>query len=396
MISGNTITGHTIKQVDSYGYYSHNQVQLIKGGRDYFDLLEKLINQAVERIHLQTYIFEADHTGKKIARALVRAAKRGVKVAILLDGYASQNLPDTLYRNIEKAGIHLNWFQPLLKSRKFYFGRRLHHKVVLIDSTHVLVGGLNISDRYNDFDKQNAWLDWAIYARGDIAKPIRRICEHRSKISLKQRPLPGADFTTEDFPECKVRTRINDWVNRKMQVTNSYMEMFRKAQSRIIIMSPYFMPGKTFKKKLSQATRRGVRVQIILGSQSDVTMSRYAERYLYPWLLRNNIEIYEYQRNVLHGKIATYDGKWTTCGSYNINNISAYASVELNLDVENVAFAATVESELIQIIEQDCQQITLDHYNKSINLFQLFLQRSAYDILRIVFFLFTFYFRQKD
>ena len=181
-----------------------------------------------------------------------------------------------------------------------------------------------------------------------------------------------------------------------MQVTNSYLEMFRKAKSHIIIMSPYFMPGKYFKKKLSEASKRGVKVKVILGSQSDVTLSRYAERYLYPWLLRNNIEIYEYQKNVLHGKIATCDGHWMTCGSYNINNISAYASVELNLDVEETEFTGSVERELNKIIRDDCEQITLDRYKKSMNLFQLFLQRSAYDIIRIIFFLFTFYFRQKD
>lgn len=397
MSSGTTTLASTrIKQIDASGYYRHNRARLIKGGKSYFDLLEKLINEAVEHIHLQTYIFESDRTGKKIARALVRAAKRGVKVAILLDGYASQHLSDVLLNNLARAGVHINWFQPLLKSRKFYFGRRLHHKVVLVDSLHVLVGGLNISDRYNDIDNQDAWLDWAVYACGDIAKPIRRICEHRSKISLKSHPLPRPEFTTHDYPECRIRTRINDWVNRKMQVTNSYMEMFRKSKSRIIIMSPYFMPGKTFKKKLSEATKRGVQVQIILGAQSDVSLSRYAEQYLYPWLLRNKIEIYEYQKNVLHGKIATYDGRWATCGSYNVNNISAFASVELNLDIEDPGFAGIVERELDQIIQRDCQRVTIDQYKRSTNLFKLFLQRSAYDIIRVIFFLFTFYFRQRD
>jgi cardiolipin synthase A/B len=385
-----------IKQVDPSGYYSHNYVKLIKGGKDYFDLLEKLIDHAKEKIHIQTYIFEGDHTGTKIARALVRAARRKVSVAMLLDGYASQYLPPKIVSQLKSAGVHVDWFYPLLKSKKFYFGRRLHHKVVLIDSFHVLVGGLNISDRYNDIDQQNAWLDWALYAKGDVAKSIKRICEQRSKITLKQNQLPASEPSESKLPECKIRTRVNDWVNRKMQVTNSYLEMFRKAESHIIIMSPYFMPGKYFKKKLSQASKRGVKVKVILGSQSDVTLSRYAERYLYPWLLRNNIEIYEYQKNVLHGKIATCDGKWMTCGSYNINNISAYASVELNLDVEETGFAGTVEKELNKIIQNDCEQITLDRYNKSIDLFQLFLQRSAYDIIRVIFFLFTFYFRQKD
>src|SRR5690606_16665923 len=172
--------------------------------------------------------------------------------------------------------------------------------------------------------------------------------------------------------------------------------MFRRAESHIIIMSPYFVPGYVFRKKLADAVKRGVNVSVILGSKSDVKIARYAEQYLYPWLLRNNITIYEYQQNVLHGKLATYDNKWVTVGSYNINNISAYASVELNIDIDDGYFASNVQSELMRIMNEDCVRITLAQYEKRASLFQRFLQRSAYDIIRILFFAFTFYFRQRD
>lgn len=386
------------RKQDGAGYYHHNSVELVKGGKDYFNLLESMIDQAQQSVYLQTYIFEADQTGQRIAGALVRAASRKVKVALLLDGYASQHLPHWLTESMRSAGVKLDWFQPLLKSRKFYFGRRLHHKVVVVDSCRALVGGLNISDRYNDTDTHRAWLDWAVHVEGDAVNLIQRICQRRSKILWPSRKnaLSGPHGNSDQNAPVKVRVRINDWVNRKMQVFNSYMEMFRRAESHIIIMSPYFMPGYVFRKKLADAVKRGVNVSVILGSKSDVKIARYAEQYLYPWLLRNNITIYEYQQNVLHGKLATYDNKWVTVGSYNINNISAYASVELNIDIDDGYFASNVQSELMRIMNEDCVRITLAQYEKRASLFQRFLQRSAYDIIRILFFAFTFYFRQRD
>src|SRR5690606_9412116 len=214
------------RKQDGAGYYHHNSVELVKGGKDYFNLLESMIDQAQQSVYLQTYIFEADQTGQRIAGALVRAASRKVKVALLLDGYASQHLPDWLTESMRSAGVKLDWFQPLLKSRKFYFGRRLHHKVVVVDSCRALVGGLNISDRYNDTDTHRAWLDWAVHVEGDAVNLIQRICQRRSKILWPSRKnaLSGPHGNSDQNAPVKVRVRINDWVNRKMQVFNSYME----------------------------------------------------------------------------------------------------------------------------------------------------------------------------
>src|SRR5258708_20342114 len=132
------------------GYTHHNKVRLVHGGQDYFATLVQLIDQAKSTIHLQTYIYEEDETGRMIAEALIRAARRKVQVFILLDGYASQDLSKRFINEWKEAGIRFRWFWPLFKSRNFYLGRRLHHKVGVADAAYGLAGGVNISDRYND------------------------------------------------------------------------------------------------------------------------------------------------------------------------------------------------------------------------------------------------------
>lgn len=376
-------------------YFIHNHVRLVHGGKDYFSLLQKLINEARHTIHFQTYIFDEDETGVPVANALKEAAQRGVNVFLLLDGYASQSLSKEFVKELIDSGIRFRWFEPLLKSKNFYFGRRLHHKVVVIDSCKCVVGGMNISNRYNDLPDQPAWLDWALYVEGEIGPVLENICKqrmryHRYKVSGEVKE------TISTKEKCPVRVRVNDWVQNKRQISRSYLEMLRSAHSHIIIMSPYFLPGNELRRQMARAAKRGVKIKVILAGVSDIKIAKWAERYVYRWLLRNNIEIYEYQKSVLHGKMATYDSKWVTAGSYNVNNLSAYASVELNLDVDHAEHAKEVEQELTKIIDKDCVAITEEVYKKNTHLLQKVSQWMSYEGLRLLLFLTTFYFKQKE
>ena len=333
-----------------------------------------------------------------VAEALKEAANRGVDVYMLLDGYASRHLPNVFVEELKRAGVHFRFFEPLLKSERFYFGRRLHHKLLVVDQHYAFVGGINISNRYNDMPNQPAWLDWAVLVEGEAAQELFKVCVSlwfksgtlAKKILRKSRPMV--------FPvlwDCAVRVRRNDWVRRLNQISGSYMHMFRHAEDHVWIMSSYFLPGRLIRKHMIQALQRGVKVRVVLAGASDVPISKFAERFIYRWLLRKGVEIYEYPRCVLHAKLSSYDGKWVTIGSYNVNNISAYASVELNLEIKKKIFALEVERSVQQIVDEDCVQITA-HHLKNYSIIQQFLQWVSYEIYRIVFFMFTFYFKQKS
>lgn len=377
-------------------YFPHNKVNLLRGGKDFFSLLHQLINEAQHSIHLQTYILDEDETGKAVAEALIHAAKRKVNVFVLVDGYASQKLSSSFITTMTDAGIRFRRFEPLLKSKHFYFGRRLHHKVVVIDSYHSLVSGLNISDRYNDLPDQPAWLDWAIHSKGEITPVLEAICKKRIKYHLYRIKDEHFEEPLRIKDKCLVRVRVNDWVQNQRQISISYLEMLRQASSHLIIMSPYFLPGNELRKQMARAAKRGVKIKVILTGVSDVFIAKWAERYVYQWLLRNHIEIHEYQKNVLHGKMATYDGKWTTVGSYNVNNLSAFASIELNLDVDNIDFTQKAEQQMNDIITKDCIQITEEKYKNRNGLFRKLIHWLSYESLLLLLFLTTFYYKQRE
>jgi cardiolipin synthase A/B len=382
------------------GYTHHNKVRLVHGGTDYFSTLVRLIDKATNTIHLQTYIFDDDETGQLISAALLRAAGRQVQIFILLDGYASQHLPHEIIAKWKAAGIHFRWFSPLFKSRHFYLGRRLHHKVVVADASLGMAGGVNISDRYNDVGGQPAWLDRALLVEGQAALKLHIVCRdiwtkaYWKFDSGKDNNFPRLPGIIPE-QECPVRVRRNDWVLGLNQISRSYLEMFRQARSHVTVLSAYFMPGSILRKKMAQAARRGVNIRIIVGAVSDVKIARLTEQYMYRWLFANRIEVYEYQGTVLHGKMAAYDGLWMTNGSYNVNRISAHASVELNMDVRNNEFAAQAEADLDAIIRDHCLRIDPANYFQHHHWLQRLRQWIAFETVRILFFLFTFYFKQE-
>jgi cardiolipin synthase len=383
------------------GYTHHNKVRLVHGGADYFSTLVQLIDQAANTIHLQTYIFDDDETGQLVSAALLRAAVRQVRIFILLDGYASQHLPHEIIGEWKAAGIHFRWFWPLFKSRHFYLGRRMHHKVFVADASFGMAGGVNISDRYNDIGGQPAWLDRALLVEGQAALKLHIVCRDMWTKAYWKLDRPRKDNSFPRLPgiipdeECLVRVRRNDWVQGLNEISRSYVEMFRQARSHVIVLSAYFMPGSILRKQMAQAARRGVGIRIIVGAVSDVKIARLSEQYMYRWLFRNGIEVYEYQGTVLHGKMAAYDGVWMTNGSYNVNRISAYASVELNMDVRNNEFAACVEADLDAIIRDHCVRIDPANYFRHHHWLRRLQQWAAYETIRIIFFLFTFYFKQE-
>ena len=381
-------------------YTSLNKAELIRGGEPYFDRMLEMIGSAKDTIHLQTYIFDDDETGKLVTKALSAAVKRKVKVYMLVDGYASKRMSREFINDLKKSGIHFRFFNPLFKSKYFYFGRRLHHKIVVADSKYAMAGGVNITNRYNDFGGKPAWLDFALYVEGQAVKELCIVCwESWRNYPSRMKPPhceQNTDLTISPKEACDVSVRRNDWVRRKNDISITYVNMFRNSKSHLTILCAYFLPGRLIRHQIKYAVARGVKIKLITAGVSDVKLAKYAERFMYDWLLRYNIELYEYQPTILHGKIAVCDSHWMTIGSYNINDISAYASIELNMNVRNEAFAKEAERVLVQVAEKDCVRVTKEYYKHSNNIFKQFLHWLSYICFRIMFYLSTFYFKHKE
>lgn len=374
-------------------YTTHNQIELVRGGASFFQCLTELVEKAEHTIHIRIYIWDDDATGTGIAELLVKAAQRGVSVFAIADGYASQRLSKTFIRRLRSQGVHFRYFEPFFRSSHFYFGRRMHEKLMVVDGTDALVGGINFADRYNDVGGIPAWLDYALHVQGEAAAELYRYCvgcwDAHALTTLPVTKVPDKES------HCSVRIRKNDWVKGKHEVWRTYFNWFNQSEKSITIMCSYFLPGRVLRHRLSLAAKRGVTVKIILAGPSDVLLAKYAERYLYSWLLKNGIEVYEYQPSVLHAKMMVVDNHWVTIGSFNVNNVSAYASMELNLDIRNKPFAWSVSQLMESIISADCIRVTEKTFINNATWLKRFLQKSAYELIRVILNLTTFYFKHE-
>jgi cardiolipin synthase len=246
---------------------------------------------------------------------------------------------------------------------------------------------------------KKAWLDFAVYVEGEAAQLLCEYCRkiwnrYSFKINADPCKSSSADFIIALDKKCKVRVRRNDWISHQNEISATYIEMLRNAKHQVTILCSYFLPGKFIRRLLANASKRGVVIKVVTAGPTDILLAKKAERWLYDWLLRNKIMLYEYKTNVLHGKIAVCDDSWVTVGSYNINNISAYASMELNLDIQDDSFSKNARVIIEDIIENECQQITNEIHLKRKNMIIQFSRWCSYQIIRIVFKMFTFYFKQ--
>ncbi|ESU23189.1 hypothetical protein FEDK69T_13410 [Flavobacterium enshiense DK69] len=368
--------------------FAADTITLVHSGRDYFDRLLKLINEATSEIHFQTYILEDDITGNKIANALKKAALRKVNIYLLLDGLGSRSLPDEFVADLQQSGIHFRFFAPLLSYHSFYFGRRLHHKIIVADAKTVLIGGINIAEKYDRTSTEAPWLDYAVLINdSSIAQQAQSICYY---YFFKKRKRPNGKILPGEINNRNTIKLIqNDWLRRKNEIQNAYLKSIQTAQSEIIIVCGYFLPGRKLTQALKRAAQRNVRIRLILSEVSDVPLVKSAINYYYAFLLKNNIELYEWRQSILHGKTAVVDKKWTTIGSFNLNHLSSQASIEMNTSINSELFAENYRNHLIDIMSK-CKQITSEAFQNRNGKLIRFKQWISYYVVRFFEILLTY------
>jgi cardiolipin synthase len=373
-----------------YSFLASDTLRLVESGQDYFQGLEKMIQEAKQEIHIQTYIFENDTTGQKIITLLKEAARRGVKIYILLDGFGSFSLPEELIQDLEECGINIRFFAPLFSTNFLYIGRRLHHKVIVADAKIALIGGINIADKYCGTPTEIPWLDFAVQITDEKkGQLLQKICTniYFKKERLKKKTFDKVLVSQE---ENALEILQNDWLKKKNEISDAYIKSFRTAKKEIIIVGSYFLPGRRLTNALKKAAANNVKIKLILSGISDVTLSRRASYYIYSTLLKYNVEVYEWNKSVLHGKAAVIDQHWTTIGSFNLNNLSSYSSIEMNVAINSVEFSNNYLLRLNEIIAQ-CERITPESLNKRNSISSRILNWLSFWIARIILILVTYF-----
>ena len=351
-------------------FLPNNQIALLKNGEEFFPALEAEIDRAEYEIHLQTYIFEHDDTGKKIADALMRASARKVTVNLLLDGFGSKDFPASLLESLQTAGVNVLFFRPkispwTLKRNRL---RRLHRKVSVFDGHVAFVGGINIIDDFDvPKDKTSPRIDYAVRIEGPLLAPIMQHV-HTLWARTAWSQLKPATISTHQLDQPATGDKlaafiVRDNLRHRRDIENAYLAAIENAKSEILIANAYFMPGRRFRRVLMRAAERGVRVRLLLQGRMEYFLM-VATHAFYSIFLQAGIEIYEYRKSFMHAKVAVIDDDWVTVGSSNIDPFSLLLAREANVVVLDKAFAQTLKQDLEKVIAAGATQILWDDWSR--------------------------------
>lgn len=324
---------------------SGNHVTLFEGGKLYFETLHERLDKARSFIHIQMYILANDQTGNRLLDTLFQAASRGVRVFLMLDAFGSSWVRSEQIKFWRKKGLEVKLFSRRLRFRRLVLGRRQHSKIVIIDNEWMSLGGLNIADRYSGFDGAMPWLDAACWVYGPAAKVLNMRCAvyWPRKIRRHLKKQKGIGPQKDGIP---VQILLNDWLRNRFEVRNAYRYALEGAEKEILLVAAYFFPARRMLKLLADKAKSGVKVRLVFSSVSDVPFVKPAIEYFYTRLQKEGVEIYEWHESILHAKVAVVDKTWFTLGSYNLNQLSDYGSLEANIAINNPALTALLVNQL--------------------------------------------------
>ena len=346
-------------------FVSGNRITLLRTGAEYFPALEAACDAAVHEIHLETYIFEDDRTGRRIAQALLRAARRGVTTHVLIDGFGSKDISDELLHDMQDGGVRVLKYRPdispwTLRRERL---RRMHRKIAVIDARVAFVGGINIIDDMHTPRQKPPRFDYAVRVEGpllaDIYPVVTRLWILVMWTQLRER-WPQRPVISVHAERCGVQRAaflIRDNLGHRKDIENAYLGAIARAKTEIMIASAYFFPGLSFRRALVEAAARGVRVVLLLQGRIEYRLLHYAARALYGRFLDAGIEIHEYRRSFLHAKVAVIDGRWSTVGSSNIDPMSLLLAREANVVINDAGFGRELKTSLTDAMENGAHRV---------------------------------------
>ncbi len=338
---------------------SGNHVRLLQSGAEFFPALIAAIDAARIEVHLETYIFNADPSAESVRDALMRAARRGVQVRLLIDGIGSRELPAAWLQALKTAGVSVLAYRPLVgrwRSNPLSL-RRLHRKLTVIDARIAFLGGMNLIDDFEPVRFPAPRLDFSVEVQGPllaaIHQHVRRLWWLVELTQLRAgvgRPPIRPSWPTDGHVRAAFVVRDN-FAHRR-DIERVYLAALALARDEILIANAYFLPGRRFRKLLKKAAARGVRVRLLVQGHTDHPFFQAAARALYRDLLAAGVVIHEYQASELHAKVAVVDGHWATVGSSNIDPFSLLLAREANLVVDDAGFARDLRQRLHQALSQ--------------------------------------------
>lgn len=353
--------------------------QIFLDGDQYFDDLVKAIDESSHSITVEMYIFNNDYLGKKIANHLITAAHRGVKIQVIVDGVGSYTFFDKFHDLFQKNGVAIKVYNPLPFVHPFFgelkfwrkiqaflmrfirLNKRDHRKIITIDEKIMFCGSFNITVEHTRQHHENPWKDMGVRVSGENVKfavlNFKKIWRLRDYYRYKKQ-IKKLNLTA--WKQNPLRLNNNPLMKRFFY--KDLLKRIQKAQGKVWLTTPYFIPKRKLIRTIGLAAKRGVDVRLLISLRTDVLMFRTLQYFYYPYLIKKGVKVFLYTDSVLHAKNVIIDD-WTTIGSSNLNHRSILHDLEFDLVVEDRKNVEEIENNFVQL-SRDSKQVLKTNLEK--------------------------------
>jgi cardiolipin synthase A/B len=359
---------------------------LLTNGEEKFPDVLNVLAKAKQFIHMEYYAWENDVRGNEIKDILLVKVKQGVKVRVMYDDYASRMIKRNIVKELKAGGVDV---YPRIKVRFPRFANKMNHrdhrKIIIVDGFSAYVGGINVSDRYdNSIVSELYWRDTHVKIVGPLVNSMQRhfvVCWNTCQPEQ-------LSYTRDLFPECNGNHASGTKAIGQMvaggpiyplsNIMLTYDKVFSLAREKIYITNPYFIPSGSILDTLKQSALSGVDVRIIMPFKSDSAVVGAAAKFYYPGLIKAGVRIYFYKKGFVHAKTVVADSSVSIIGTANLD----VRSFDLNFEIMSVIYGREFSKHLEDVFFKDlaeCVELTQEMVDST-----SFGKRLAYSSARLV------------
>jgi cardiolipin synthase len=320
-----------------------NRLTLLPRGEQTLEAVVKDIDGAKTRVWLETYIFVPDAAGCRVLDALVRAARRGCDVILMVDRFGAYKLRDRHVRPLREAGGQAFWFNPLLALNRNSVkvtalgAHRDHRKILVVDDAVAYTGGRNVSMEWVGTGP-GKFFDVMVRIEGPAARDFAVVFLDTLEDTTTLRrelwePPPGTGDAPVEVLQLDLREKVG-------QLDQCICALVKETRERLLFCTPYLIPPRPILDELLNAARRGVDVQLLTAGKCDVPWVKWAASHLYRDLLDAGVTLWEHDASdLLHAKFYVADGERTIIGSYNADRWGQRFNQEVAAEIESRTLA---------------------------------------------------------
>ncbi len=386
---------NTIKQYSELVRFIHNlgnetlnrnEYKLLVNGEKKFPEVLKTLEEARHFIHMEYYDWENDIRGNQIKDVLLKKNREGVRIRIMYDDYASRKMKGNIVKELKSGGIEI---YPVIKVKLTQFANRVNHrdhrKVIIVDGLIGFVGGINISDRYdNSIDTGLFWRDTHIKIMGATVLNMQRhflvnwnICQP-NKMPFSKVLFPETIIPLEEKEMELAQVVAGGPIYPLSNIMLTYFKIFTLATKKLYITNPYFIPNQSILDALKQAAVSGVDVRLIMPSKSDSAIVGAASKFYYKELLQAGVKIFMYKKGFVHAKTVVADNKLSVVGTANMDIRSFDLNFEIMSVIYGVNFAKQMEELYINDLKE-CDELKYEDWIK-----QGLIKKLTYAFARLI------------